>query len=50
MALGYWSTGDPESRIHRSLESRFSESMEDIELGYTYQDSGIVECIILKSV
>ena len=42
MALDYWSVGDPDSRIRRSLESQFSEAMGDIQLGFSYQDAGTV--------
>ena len=42
MALDYWSVGNPDSRIRRSLESQFSEAMADIRLGFSYQDAGTV--------
>ena len=42
MALDYWSVGNPDSRIRRSLESQFSEAMGDIQLGFSYQDAGTV--------
>ena len=42
MALDYWSVGNPDSRIRRSLESQFSEAMGDIRLGFSYQDAGTI--------